>query len=281
MSRVIHIHDANDPRIAPYVSVRERDLIGHGRRFIAEGELVLRTLLSQSRFATESVFVLDSRLPRLSPLLAELADAVPVYSAERSVMDRIVGFPMHRGVLAIGRRGPELFHRELLSGLAPTSVVVGLIGISNHDNVGGIFRNAAAFGADAILLDATSCDPLYRKSIRVSAGASLNIPFARGGSAEEVLQELAAAGYDIVGLSPNGREALDEVSFGPRPALLFGAEGEGLPPHILRRTRSARVPMTPGFDSLNVATASGIALYKVHLDRQNAAGRWRAQVSHS
>jgi tRNA G18 (ribose-2'-O)-methylase SpoU len=195
---------------------------------------------------------------------------VPVYAAARPVMDRVVGFPIHRGVLAIGQRGHEPSHRALLSGLAPKSVVVGLIGISNHDNVGGIFRNAAAFGADAVLLDASSCDPLYRKSIRVSAGASLKVPFARGGTADDVLQELSAAGYDIVGLSPNGREALNEMTFGPRTALLFGAEGDGLPPDVLRRTRPVRVPMTPGFDSLNVATASGIALYKAYLDRHAA-----------
>jgi tRNA G18 (ribose-2'-O)-methylase SpoU len=271
MSRVVHIHDAHDPRIAPYVGVRERDLVGHGRRFIAEGEIVLRVLLSQSRFSAESVFVLDSRLPRLAPLLAGLPEAVPVYSAARAIMDRVVGFPIHRGILALGRRGAEPSHRELLSGLAE-SLVVGLIGIANHDNVGGIFRNAAAFGADAVLLDATSCDPLYRKAIRVSAGASLKVPFSRSGSADEMLQELSAAGYDIVGLSPGGRETLEAMTFAPRTALLFGAEGAGLPPDILSRIRAARVPMTPGFDSLNVATASGVALYKVYLDRQRAAG---------
>jgi tRNA G18 (ribose-2'-O)-methylase SpoU len=270
MSRVVHIQDTDDPRIAPYVSVRERGLVGRGQRFMAEGELVLRILLLQSRFAIESVFVLDSRLPRLSPLLAGLPDAVPVYSAERPLMDRVVGFPIHRGILAIGRRGPDLSHRELLSAPSPRRVVAGLIGISNHDNVGGIFRNAAAFGADAVLLDATSCDPLYRKSIRVSAGASLKVPFARGGSADDILQALSAGGYDIVGLSPSGRERLDEMTLGPRVALLFGSEGEGLPPDILARVRSARVPMAPGFDSLNVATASGIALYRAYLDRRQA-----------
>jgi 4,5-dihydroxyphthalate decarboxylase len=262
MSRVVHVHDADDPRIAAYVGMRERDLVGHGRKFVAEGELVLRMLLSQSRFPIESVFVLDSRLPKLSPVLAGLPDAIPIYCAERPVMDRVVGFPIHRGVLAIGRRGPEPSHGELLSGMARKGVVVGLIGVSNHDNVGGIFRNAAAFGADAVLLDATSCDPLYRKAIRVSTGASLKVPFARGGSADEMLRELAAAAYDIVGLSPGGRETLDGMTFGPRTALLFGAEGEGLPPDILPRARSIRVPMAPGFDSLNVATVSGIVLYK-------------------
>jgi tRNA G18 (ribose-2'-O)-methylase SpoU len=174
--------------------------------------------------------------------------------------------------LAVGQRGPEPSYRELLSGLAK-GLVVGLIGVSNHDNVGGIFRNAAAFGADAVLLDATSCDPLYRKAIRVSAGASLIVPFARGGSADEMLQELSSSAYDIIGLSPHGREALDEMTFGRRTALLFGAEGEGLPQTVLSRTRSVRIAMALGFDSLNVATASGIALYNAYLDRQKASGQ--------
>jgi len=270
MSQVISIGDAADPRVAAYMSVRERDHVGHGQRFIAEGELVLRTLVSQSRFPIESVFILDSRLGRLAPLLKGLPDMVPVYSAARPVMDRIVGFPIHRGVLAVGRRGPEPSARELLSTIGPAGLVVGLIGVSNHDNVGGIFRNAAAFGANAVLLDATSCDPLYRKSIRVSAGASLMVPFGRGGSADEMLEELSTAGYDIIGLSPGGGESLEQMTFAPRTALLLGAEGEGLPQDILRRTRPVRVPMAPGFDSLNVATAAGIALYKASVERRIA-----------
>jgi tRNA G18 (ribose-2'-O)-methylase SpoU len=177
-------------------------------------------------------------------------------------MNRVVGFPIHRGVLAVGRRGTQVSPRELLAGLGPRALVVGLIGIANHDNVGGIVRNAAAFGADAALLDATSCDPLYRKAIRVSAGASLRVPFARGGLASDLLRELAAAGYEVLALSPGGRESLREIAFGARTALLLGAEGHGLPPAILSGTRSVRVPMAPGFDSLNVATASGIALYE-------------------
>jgi tRNA G18 (ribose-2'-O)-methylase SpoU len=108
MSRVIHIRDAADPRIAAYVSVRERDIVGHGQKFIAEGELVLRMLLAQSRFSIESVFVLDRRLPRLAPLLAGLPDAVPVYSASRPVMDRAVGFPIHRGSWPLASAVPSL-----------------------------------------------------------------------------------------------------------------------------------------------------------------------------
>jgi tRNA G18 (ribose-2'-O)-methylase SpoU len=269
MSRITVIDDAGDPRIAPYVSLRERDLVGHGERFIAEGEIVLRVLLGGSRFAVESVFILETRLPQLAPLIAQVPEPVPIYSAGRAVMDRVVGFPIHRGVLAVGQRGAEVTTGELLVGLRPCALVVGLVGISNHDNMGGLFRNAAAFGADAVLLDETSCDPLYRKAIRVSAGASLCVPFARSRSADVLLWELAGAGCETLALSPSGHETLRNVTWGARTALLFGTEKHGLPAGVLSRTRSVRVPMAAGFDSLNVATASGIALYEAHLARLN------------
>jgi tRNA G18 (ribose-2'-O)-methylase SpoU len=258
------IADADDPRVASYLGIRERDLVGRGGRFIAEGEIVLRALL-RSRFAIESVFLLDTRLPRLAALFEGLPDAVPVYIAERAIMDRVVGFPIHRGVLAMGRRGAEPSPQDVLAGVGPRALVVGLVGLANHDNVGGVFRNAAAFAADAVLMDGTTCDPLYRKAVRVSAGASLLVPFARAGSAGALVDVLDAAGYETVALSPSGAETFGEIAFGDRTALLLGAEGQGLPADILSRMRTARVPMAPGCDSLNVATASGIALYEARL----------------
>ena len=264
MRSIGRIADADDPRVAAYTRIRERDLVGHGGRFIAEGEIVLRALL-RSRFAIESVFLLDTRLPRLAARLKALPDAVPVYIADRAIIDRVVGFPIHRGVLAIGRRGAEPSPQDVLAGVGPQALVVGLVGLANHDNVGGVFRNAAAFAADAVLLDGTTCDPLYRKAIRVSAAASLLVPFARASSAGALVDVLDTAGSETVALSPSGGETLRGIAFGDRTALLFGAEGPGLPADILARTRSARVPMAPGYDSLNVATASGIALYEVRL----------------
>jgi tRNA G18 (ribose-2'-O)-methylase SpoU len=135
------------------------------------------------------------------------------------------------------------------------------MGIANHDNVGGIFRNAAAFGAAAVLLDSGSCDPLYRKAIRVAAGACLTVPFVRGETSAQLLDGLAAAGFEALALSPSGAEPLHAVAPAPRTALLVGAEGPGLPPEILSRCRSVAIPMAAGTDSLNVATAAAIALY--------------------
>jgi tRNA G18 (ribose-2'-O)-methylase SpoU len=258
----IPVTDPEDPRIAPYRAIRERDVVGRGERFVAEGEVVLRLLLGPDcRHKVESVLVSERRLDALSDLLAPLPPETPLYVADQAVMDAVVGFHIHRGVLAIGRRAQAESAAGLLSTLPERALVLALVGVSNHDNVGAIFRNAAAFGADAVLLDGSSCDPLYRKAIRVSVGASLITPFTRGGSGAEMLDALEAAGFETLALSPAGATRLDEVARPPRTALMLGAEGPGLPDDLMARAKTVRIDMAAGFDSLNVATTGAVALY--------------------
>lgn len=262
----IPILDPDDPRIEPYRAVRERDLVGRQHRFIAEGEVVLRVLLKQPRFEIESLLLAENRLESLADALASLSSDVPVYTANRAVMDAIVGFPIHRGILAVARKPVLPPADEFLSTMPDDALLVGLIGLANHDNVGGIFRNAAAFGATGVLLDQESCDPLYRKAIRVSVGGALVVPFTRVASAGAMVETLQAASFDVIALSPSGREVLSQVKPTRRTALLLGAEGPGLPPDLLARTRTVSIPMSGGFDSLNVATTSGIALHHLALE---------------
>lgn len=262
----IRIDRPDDPRIEAYVSIRERDLVGRSGRFIAEGETVLAVLLRQRLHAVESLFVLDKRLPLLSDLLAMRPQNVPLYTASREVMDAVAGFPIHRGVLAVGRRRNPGETAAFLTGLRERALVVGLVGLANHDNVGGIFRNAAAFGADAVLLDETSCDPLYRKAIRVSVGGALCVPFFRMASAHALVDALESAGFSVLALSPRGEQTLSALKQPARAALLLGTEGPGLPDDVLARCRTVAIPMRSTamhgtFDSLNVATTSGIALH--------------------
>lgn len=266
MARLIPITDPDDDRIAAYRDIREKDLVGHGGRFVAEGEVVLRVLLTRSRFRPESVLVLDSRVEAVADALAGLGDDIPAYTASRDVMDGIVGFPIHRGILAIGRRGGSSAD-TVLAALAdpPRLRLVAMIGVSNHDNVGGIFRNAAAFDADAVLFDRSTCDPLYRKAIRVSVGASLMVPFVRIDDPQGLLDRIERLGIEPWAFSPDGMTEIGDCVFGPRAALVFGAEGPGLPQDVLTRCRTVRIDMAPGFDSLNVAVSSGIALH--HLAR--------------
>ena len=170
MPTIIPIDDPADPRLEPYRDIRERDLVGRQGRFIAEGETVLRVLAGQQRFRPLSVLIAAKRLEKLAPILDTLADHAPVYLASQPVLDGIVGFELHRGILALAEKAPETSADDLLAGLPATALVMALVGISNHDNMGGLFRNAAGFGVDAVLLDPTCCDPLYRKAIRVSVG---------------------------------------------------------------------------------------------------------------
>ena len=141
-------------------------------------------------------------------------------------------------------------------------VLVGC-GISNHDNIGSMFRNAAAFGADAVLLDESCCDPLYRKALRVSVGSILTLPYCRQGSGVELLAALAARGFAIWSLSPRGTVDIRDVPASERTALVVGTERDGLPQSIHSAFGSVRIPQAPGLDSLNVATASGIALFEM------------------
>jgi tRNA G18 (ribose-2'-O)-methylase SpoU len=257
----IRIDDRDDPRLAAYRDIRERDLVGRQDRFIAEGKVVLNILLAARRFEAESVLVLESRFAGLEPTLRQ-AD-LPIYVVPASVMDGVAGFHMHRGILAVGRRRPPQAVSALLAELPATALVVALAGIANHDNMGAIFRNAAAFGAGAVLLDDTCCDPLYRKSIRVSVGAALKVPFAVAGSAQDMVEALADAGFSTIALSPRGQRSIRDIEAARRTALLLGSEGEGLPETLMARLETARIPMVQDFDSLNVATASAIALYEL------------------
>ncbi|MGX5719695.1 TrmH family RNA methyltransferase [Shinella zoogloeoides] len=265
----IRIYDPDDPRIAGFVSIRERDLTGRDGLFIAEGTVVLRMLgqgaAEGNGFAAEAILLLENRLAGLGEVLDAFPESVPVYVAAQPVFDAIAGFNMHRGVLALGRKPAADIGASLLGRLPAASLVLAGCGLSNHDNVGSIFRNAAAFGADAVFLDETSCDPLYRKAIRVSVGSVLTVPFARGLAAEAMLRGLSEAGFEIWGLSPRGAVPVAAIPAARRIALVLGTEGEGLPDSILSSFRTARIPQRPGLDSLNVATASGVALYQIAL----------------
>ncbi|RWL49968.1 RNA methyltransferase [Mesorhizobium sp. M2E.F.Ca.ET.209.01.1.1] len=258
---LIPIDDPRDPRVSAYLDIRERDLIGRRGRFIAEGKVVLDLLLSTGRFPAESALILENRLAGVQEILRKAPSDFPVYVAAGEVMDRIAGFHMHRGILAIGMRGDPAPAELLLEGLPRHALAVVLVGISNHDNMGAIFRNAAAFGADAVLLDRTCCDPLYRKAIRVSVGAALKVPFASFDDTAAFTATLDRLGFSQFALSPRGTTDIRVAQHSARLALYLGTEGEGLPPDLLTRLHTVRIAMAEGFDSLNVAAASAIALH--------------------
>jgi len=300
---LIHIDSISDPRLTEYVGVREAELRRNrydapGGLFIAEGELVFRRLLD-SPYITRSVLTTNARLATIADALARLGPDVPVYVVDQATMNGVVGFNIHRGLLAIGERGPE---PDLDALLAAARCAIVLEDLANHDNMGGVFRNAAAlggacFGSTAILLSPRCADPLYRKSIRVSMGAALLAPFATLAEWPGDLERLRRAGYLVAALTPDeGAVDIAEVEAklvkAPQPvALMLGAEGPGLSASAMEQADiRVRIAMPGrstdpaaerageprsvdgaeeeedsgrGVDSLNVAVAGAIALHRV------------------
>lgn len=265
--QVVRVASLDDPRLAAYRNVRDADL-RDGESFLAEGRLNVRRLLTASRFRTRSVFVTEAGLAGIRDTLERSGTGTPVYLASQQLMNGIVGYAMHRGCLAEGERGPEAGFDALQGADArPPRLCVVLEDVTNAENVGAIFRNALAFGADGVLLTSRCVDPLYRRSIRVSMGASLRVPFARARQWPSELRLLREAGVFVVALATRGSlplSALRLSSSARGAALVVGNEGEGL-------SQAARaeadvcvsIPMAEGIDSLNAGTATGIALHEL------------------
>ncbi len=251
---LIHsIDDAEDPRLTLYRDVKDRDLTGREGLFMAEGKVVIERLFRSKICVPISVLTTPERLNSLD--ISALGDGVDVYVVSQAHMDTIAGFPIHRGYLALGKHTPPPI---LMVGLTAKARVLVLAGIANVDNMGGLMRNAAAFGVDMVILDGTCCDPLYRKAIRVSVGGVFEVPHYR---VDNLLATLRALDVKPYALSPSGAMMLDEVRPAERSAFLFGAEGPGLPAELMAACTTVRIDMHSGFDSLNVATTSGIVLY--------------------
>jgi tRNA G18 (ribose-2'-O)-methylase SpoU len=260
--RLAAIEDPGDPRVDDF---RALATPGRGRRqdsFVVEGLNPVRLLL-RSRFPTRSLLFVPSALDALRDELARLDPAVPVYTAGHALLRTITGFNFHGGHLAIGERAAEPPLAELLSPAGDRALVV-MERLANPDNVGGVLRNAAAFGAAAVLLSPGCADPLYRRTIRVSMGNALVVPFATLSDWPQDLERLRAAGYTLVALSPRA-DATDIADVrARRVAILVGHESDGLGRSALAWADvTARIPMAPGVDSLNAAAASAVALHRL------------------
>lgn len=253
MPEVHFVTDPADPRLDDYRDLKDRRLDERGGRFMAESELVVRKLLA-SGLRVHSVLLTAPRLRSLEPALPE---EVPVLVAPQALLDRIAGFPVHRGCLAVGERPREARLPE------DARLVVVLEDLVDVDNLGAMARNAAAFGADALVLSPRCADPFYRKAIRVSAGAVFALPIVRATRwPEDLLALRERHGLALVAavLAPDATP-LDRFAPPPRLALLLGAEGPGL----AAATRTlcdalVTIPMARA-DSLNVATAGAVFLH--------------------
>ena len=259
---VIHVADSADPRLADYVALSDpplrRRMEAERGFFVAESPLVVRALMRSGR-AVRSVLV----TPAQHAVLADVLDPdlpgrrdLPVYVAPDDVLRHVVGFDLHRGAVASGDRWPQPAVASLVEGARRLAVLEKL---NDYENLGAVFRNAAAFGIDGVLLDAECADPLYRRCVRVSIGHVLTVPWTRVSS----LDDLRRRGFTLLALTPAPDAIpLGEITWPDRYALLLGAEGPGLSPAWLDAADvRVRIPMRESVDSVNVATAAAIAFY--------------------
>ena len=263
---MVSISNPDDDRIADYraltdVELRTRWEPPNGL-FIAEGELVIERAI-RAGYRARSLLVDEKRADQLAGLPTD----APLYAATQDVLESITGFHVHRGILASFHRKAVPALGEVLAGARRLAVLEGL---NTHTNLGALFRSAAAFGIDAVVLSPDCADPLYRRSVRVSMGEVFAIPYAKAQSWPGALATIRSAGFTVLAMTP----AADAVPLQrlthaqrERPALLLGAEGPGLTRHALDASDvRVAIPMRHDVDSLNVATAAAVAFWELARD---------------
>lgn len=256
----IPIDTLDDPRIACYRNLKDRELARLDGRFVAEGELVVRRLLV-SDFPTESVLAFDRLAEELGPLLP---GGVPLFVAPAAVLDQIIGYRFHAGALAVGRRKPSPRLEDLAAAWQGPATLVVLPELISTENLGAILRISAAFGVSGVILGPRCCDAFYRQAVRVSMGAVFSIPLVRS---VDLAADLAML-HDRWGVErlatvlDDSAEPLHAAGRPQRIALLLGNEAQGLSAEeIALCDRRVTIPMKLGTDSLNVSVAAGVFLY--------------------
>jgi tRNA G18 (ribose-2'-O)-methylase SpoU len=264
---VIHIERADDPRLSPFADIRERELASRDGLFVGETLIVLEAMLARA-VAIRAVLASPRMLERTRELLHTHGCAAPLYTATDEVLETLTGVDLHRGVLAVADRAP--FEPVTVDAFRPTGPVRTVLvceDITNIDNIGQLFRIAAAFAADAVLLSPSCHDPLYRKSLRVSTGNALKVPAVRAADWPGDLSSFCAR-FDLTLVSTAIQSSVPLRSVAPpeRVAIVVGHESKGVSESVRSISRHiVRIPMATGVDSLNVAVSAAIALD--HLSR--------------
>jgi tRNA G18 (ribose-2'-O)-methylase SpoU len=254
------ISTSTDPRIANYSGIRDRVLMRQSGLFVVEGEHLVGRLL-ESEFEAESILVAESRAGKFAESVPE---EVPLYVAADDIIESIVGYKFHRGVMALGKRKPGLSLTELAGDPSAPVTLVICRGVSDPENMGSILRISAALGADGVLVGERCCDPFVRRSVRVSMGTVFSLPITVSRDLLADLDWLRQEGgveFAATILSPEAKP-LHTVARPPRLGIVLGSEADGIDAACLTRcVHPVTIPMAPGVDSLNVAVAAGIILH--------------------
>lgn len=270
MSEFAEIDSLDDPRLALYRNLKDGELAAQGDRFIVEGHFVVQRVLV-SDFPVETVMIARRKLEEMRPFLRP---DVPVYLVPDSMVNRIVGFQFHTGVMAIARRKPSISVEQLMGQGASRCTLMVLPETSSLQNMGGLIRVAAAFGVSGVIVGPESVDPFYRLPIRVSMGTCFRLPILRSLDLQGDLEQLRTRwGVELAATVLDAdAQPLQNCTRGERLALLFGGEGYGLHRQWVERCdRKITIPMQLGTDSLNVTVSAAVFLY--HFTSSAMAGK--------
>jgi tRNA G18 (ribose-2'-O)-methylase SpoU len=260
MAAVLRVDDPADPRLDDFRDLttadRRPDRPGGKGLVIAEGVVVVRRMLA-SPYPVRALLGVERRIAELD---AEVDDGIPAFVTSAELMAEVVGFHLNRGVLAVADRTRPWTLADLAAGSRRLAI---LEGVGDHENLGALFRNVAALGVDGVVLGPGCSDPLYRRSVRVSMGHVLAVPFAPAESWPGSLEFLQDNGFRVFALTPRADAvSLAEVDVSGPVAVLLGSEGPGLTSEAIKAADHAvRIPMSGDVDSLNVATAGAVAFY--------------------
>ncbi len=263
MLRVHHIDSLDLPELQPYRTMRQQ--LEHRRQqiFVAEGEKVVRRLL-ESRFTVVSLLLPEKWFKTLEPILKVRTEEIDVYLAEKEVLEKLTGFSMYQGLLAIGRIPTLATLEGVLKSSARPFLFAAVDGLANAENLGVLVRNSAAFGVQALLVGETSSSPFLRRAVRSSMGTIFQLPVVELPNLAQTLQALRQQNIRCIAAHPHtDRRILSQAEFTRDCCIVFGSEGSGLSPAVLGACDEAvAIPMSSGVDSLNVGSASAVFLYE-------------------
>jgi tRNA G18 (ribose-2'-O)-methylase SpoU len=257
------------PELAPYATLRQHEEHKRAGIFVAEGDKVVRRLL-ESHFGVVSVLLPERRLAEFEPLLRARREDVSVYVMEIAELEKLTGFPFFQGVLAIGKVPQAHTLESVLASMPRPHFFVAIDGLTNAENVGLIVRNCAAFGVQALLVDNSSASPFLRRAVRNSMGTIFKLPVVETDNIPQALGCLRGKQIRVIAAHPHAEKlTVHDTNFAGDTCLVFGSEGPGLSPEVLKACDEAvTIPMSDGVDSLNVGSAAAVFLYEAAGQRE-------------
>jgi tRNA G18 (ribose-2'-O)-methylase SpoU len=268
MFTVEHVKTLEHPELLPYRTMKQQ-LDHHQQRiFVAEGEKVVRRLL-ESRFTILSLLLPEKWLRNYEPLLQKRPEEIHAFVAEKADLERLTGFSMYQGVMAVARIPESASLERVLGASAKPHLLVAIDGITNAQNLGVLVRNCGAFGVQAFVVGNTSSSPFLRRAVRNSMGVIFNLPVVEVGNLAHTLEDLRRQGIRSIAAHPHtDRKTLAQADLASDCCLVFGSEGYGLAPEVLAACDEAvAIPMQGGVDSLNVGSAGAVFMYEVNRQR--------------